>query len=243
MDTQISERKFKVFVDFDGTITTKDVGEELFLKFGNDLEVRNAINLWAEGKISSVENWHLLCESVDIIDENELMNFIDSIEIEYSFKDFYDFCKSNNIELIILSDGFDYYIKRILNREFLSEIKLFCNQLKIENSYLIPRFPHRDEECKICGNCKRNHVIENSSDDDITIYIGDGLSDKCPAQYCDFIFAKKSLLRYCEINRITYWPYNNFFDIKKRISEMMNKKRIKKNHQSLLKRREDYLKV
>ncbi|MCK5085877.1 MAG: 2-hydroxy-3-keto-5-methylthiopentenyl-1-phosphate phosphatase, partial [Melioribacteraceae bacterium] len=110
-----------------------------------------------------------------------------------------------------------------------------------ENNNLIPQFPYTDEECKICANCKRNHILNNSSDDDFTIYIGDGLSDTCPAQFVDFIFAKRSLLKFCEKNRISYFPYNNFYDIKNRLDELMKKKRIKKRHQAELKRREVYI--
>ena len=58
-----------------------------------------------------------------------------------------------------------------------------------------------------CANCKRNHILNSSSDDDITIYIGDGWSDTCAAEHCDFIFAKKSLLKYCEAKWISILPF------------------------------------
>jgi len=105
---------------------------------------------------------------------------------------------------------------------------------------LIPKFPFTDEECKICANCKRNHILNNSSEDDYTIYVGDGYSDTCPAQFVDFIFAKNSLLKFCEKERISYFPFSNFYDVTKRIDEMRNKKRLRKRHQAFLKRKEVY---
>ena len=105
---------------------------------------------------------------------------------------------------------------------------------------MIPTFPYTDEECRKCANCKRNHILANSSDTDFTVYIGDGYSDTCPAQYCDFVFAKNSLLKYCEVNRITYFPFTNFRDVQKRLNELVNKKRLKKKHQAELKRKQVY---
>jgi 2-hydroxy-3-keto-5-methylthiopentenyl-1-phosphate phosphatase len=144
--------------------------------------------------------------------------------------------------MFILSDGLDYYINRVLEREGLSHLQAYTNKLTFsDDGNLIPEFPHTDEECKQCANCKRNHIINHSSDDEFTVYIGDGYSDACPVQFCDFIFAKKSLLKFCETNRISFSPYKNFYDVKRKLDTLVNKKRLKKRHQAELKRREVYL--
>jgi len=141
----------------------------------------------------------------------------------------------------VVSDGFDLYINRILEREGLSFLKVFSNKLSIESGNIIPHFPYTDEECRICANCKRNHIINNSGDLEFNVYIGDGQSDNCPAQFCDLIFAKNSLLKFCEINRITFSPYGNFNDVKDKLVLLKNKKRLKKRFQASLKRSEVYI--
>ena len=83
--------------------------------------------------------------------------------------------------------------------------------------------------------------MNSSRDDEINIYIGDGYSDTCAAQYCDYIFAKRSLLKYCEKNRIPYYPFNNFSDVKKIVGQLSAKRKIKKRHQASLKRRDAYM--
>jgi len=141
-----------------------------------------------------------------------------------------------------LSDGFDYYIERILKREKLHHIKYFSNKLDFSHSgKLIPSFPFYNSECRSSASCKRNHIIGNSSEDDYTVFIGDGNSDNDAIQYVDFIFAKYDLLKFCEINRITYFPFNNFDDVKSKLNELLSKKRLKKRHQAQLKRREAFL--
>ncbi|MBX3008711.1 MAG: MtnX-like HAD-IB family phosphatase [Melioribacteraceae bacterium] len=234
--------KIKVFVDFDGTITTTDVGEAMFIKFGNEEKNRSIIKDWISKQIDSSAMWQQLCDTIDFFDEPAFNSFLDTIKLDEGFKSFVSFCTEFEIPIVVLSDGLDLYIKKIMSREGLSEIPVFCNTVEIApDSKLIMGFPYTDEECKRCGNCKRNHIIDLSSDEDFTIYIGDGLTDTCPVQYCDYIFAKSSLLKFCEINRISYYPFNNFYEIKERIEELSLKKRLKKRHQAQLKRREIYI--
>ncbi|MFA3782533.1 MtnX-like HAD-IB family phosphatase [Melioribacteraceae bacterium 4301-Me] len=238
----LNKSTFKIFVDFDGTITVKDVGEEIFLHFGDPSKAKKIVKDWIDEKINSIQTWELLCKTVNNLSLEEFDSFIDSMCIQPTFLNFIDYCKLNNFQIWILSDGLDYYIKRILSKEKISYLNFYSNKLIFgKNNELIPFFPYTDEECKSCANCKRNHIIEHSSDDDFSVYIGDGYSDTCPAQFCDFIFAKNSLLKYCEKNRISYYPFKDFSDIIKKLEELKNKKHLRKRHQAVLKRKEVYM--
>ncbi len=106
---------------------------------------------------------------------------------------------------------------------------------------LIPSFPYYNSDCRSSANCKRNHILENSGEDDYTVFIGDGNSDFDAIQYVDFIFAKDSLLRFCEMNRITFFPFRNFDDVIVKLDELTSRKRLKKRHQAELKRREAFM--
>jgi len=235
----MTDRIFKIFVDFDGTITRKDVGEHMFLEFGDPDTAREIIRIWEEGKITSVDTWTLLCKTVIGFDKTKFESFLDSIEIDNSFIQFVEYCRMNNFEIRILSDGLDYYINYILAKKGIYTVEVFSNTLTInENNELIPSFPYRDEDCKLCANCKRNHILDSTGDDEFSFYIGDGLSDTCPAQYSDFVFAKGSLLKYCEKNSINFFPFQNFSDVQLKIEEFKNKKRIKRKLQPELKRKE-----
>jgi len=236
------EKVFKIFVDFDGTITKTDIGEHMFLQFGDADEAKRIVARWMNDEITSMDTWKLLCDTVEDFDEKSFDEFLAGIEIDPTFNKFVEYCDKNNFELIILSDGLDFYINKFLKRENLDHILTYTNLLGFdENDKLIPSFPFTDEECSKCANCKRNHIINHSADDDFTVYIGDGYSDACPVQYCDFIFAKDSLLKFCEVNRISFSPYGNFNDVIKKLDTLKEKKRLKKRHQAELKRREVYL--
>ncbi|HSL90851.1 MAG TPA: MtnX-like HAD-IB family phosphatase [Ignavibacteriaceae bacterium] len=238
----MKKRELKIFVDFDGTITQQDVGDSIFSRFGDPKKVNSVIDDLLNDRISSRECWDLLCSSTPAIKKKDLDAFIDNLVIDSTFHSLVTYCKKMNIEMIVLSDGFDYYIKRILNRENLNDLKFHANNLKIdENGKLIPQYPYYNPDFPTSANCKRDHILDNSSDDDYTFYIGDGNSDKESAQFCDYIFAKDGLLKFCEKERISFSPFKDFNDVIKKIDFLISKRKLRKGHQAELKRRSAYL--
>jgi 2-hydroxy-3-keto-5-methylthiopentenyl-1-phosphate phosphatase len=106
---------------------------------------------------------------------------------------------------------------------------------------LSAEYPYYDSDFPTSANCKRNHIINHSSDDDYTIYVGNGNSDKEAAQYCDFIFAKDGLARFCSMERISFYPFKNFIEVQNKLAELMLKKNLRKRHQAQLKRKSAYM--
>lgn len=82
-------------------------------------------------KISAKQCWLSLCESTGNIDKYKLDEFISTMEIDESFSSLVNFCRQNEIELFVLSDGFDYYITKIFEKENLNDIKIYSNKLTI----------------------------------------------------------------------------------------------------------------
>ena len=234
------KREFKIFMDFDGTVTELDVGEAIFREFGDEEKSEAIVDDLLNDRISSKESWIKLCNSITSIDKKELDAFINKMCVEPTFKDLVEYCDENRIELFILSDGFDYYVDKILEKNDIKGIKVFSNHLEVSDK-LTPEFPYYDEACFSSSNCKRNHIINNSSDDDFTVFIGDGNSDKDAVEYCDFVFAKNDLLRHCEMQRITFFPFKNFNDVIRKLNELDKKKRLKKTYRAQLKRQQAYI--
>ena len=228
-------------MDFDGTVSELDVGEVLFQKFGNEKKVNKIIDDLLNGRISSKKSWIDLCNAVPSITKDKLDSFLDTMLIESTFYSFKEFCKEQNIEIYLLSDGFDYYIDRILRKNKIDGIIVYSNHLEVIDGKLHPSFPHYDDSSFSSANCKWNHIINHSSDDDYTVFIGDGNSDIETVEYCDFIFAKNDLLNYCEKERITFFPFKDFDDVAKKLKELNKKKRLKKRHRAVLKRKQAYM--
>ena len=236
----------KLFIDFDGTISLEDIGDKLFRELGgepSELLVRD----YLEGKITARECFVGECKAAGEVRLEAVWEILDKEEIDPTFGDFVRFCKSQRIEFFILSDGFDFYIDRILKRHGLKGLKFFANHLEfhpIDGTGLFslhPVFPYIDSECERCANCKRNHLLTLSSDEDLIGYIGDGYSDRCPSRYADMVFAKRDLVRYCRDENISYFEFQNFRDIENRLKKILSLKRFRKRWQAELRRREAFL--
>ncbi len=225
------------FCDFDGTITLDDVGDAMFRKFGN---FETYWNEFENGKYNVRELNRKLCMSIDnYINFNDIIEFAKTQEVDAYFQKFVEYCNKNCHQLTIVSDGFDAYIMPILKQLQLSNIPVFCNKLlksKVD-MYFYPFFYGADESCNCTtASCKRNIVLNNSADDEIIVYIGDGMTDFCAAEHCDVIFAKSRLAAYCNEKKIPHHPFKSFFDIIRITDELIKNRKIKSRNQAFLKR-------
>lgn len=205
-------------VDFDGTITQNDVGALIFDTFARE-ENDGIVTLWLEGQISSRECLERLCQLVNI-SKRELEKFVLGQKIDEKFCDFVDLCKCKRFELVILSDGLDFYIELILKKFGLEKLPFYSNVLRFEGNKLKPRFPYFDRGCGNCGNCKRYHLTRLKSRGQKVVYVGDGLSDKCAVREADLVFAKNDLSKFCDAEEIQHYRFGDFGDVIKILRDL-----------------------
>ncbi|MCX7878994.1 MAG: HAD-IB family phosphatase, partial [Ignavibacteria bacterium] len=191
--------KLKIFTDFDGTVTTNDTWIEMGNVFIKNKSAWNlVISDFESGKIGARECFRKECSLIENFDIGIFNKIIDSQKIVTGFREFYGFCNERNIKLTILSEGLDYYISRILKNHNL-EIPFYSNTMILSDdgkSFTI-EFPYSDSDCNRCGTSKRNLLMNLTSDEEVSVFIGDGFSDTCVVHYADIVFAKKSLASYC----------------------------------------------
>jgi len=199
-----------IYCDFDGTITKEDAVNTFFEKYASPkwLEYEE---LWIAGKISSMENAIQQVALISPIKQEELDNYISNIKIDEFFIEFVEYIKEKNIKLVILSDGFDMFIKKTLDRIGLDDIEVYANHLMYDNGKFNIEFPYHNKKCDIgAGMCKCGQVKEEKF-----CYIGDGTSDLCIAKKAKYLFASKNLEKYCKENYIKHYAYHSFCDILK----------------------------
>ena len=235
--------KLKIFSDFDGTITIYDTWLEMGDYFINNTEKwSETIKKFENQEIGARECFITECSLLENFDINRFNDIIDSQKLDPGFIDFHNFCIKNNIPLVILSEGMDYYIERILNNYGL-HIPFYSNSIQFTagKKPFTLNFPYSDSDCEKCGTSKRNILMNNTADDEISVFIGDGFSDACVVNYADIVFAKKNLASYCWKNNITYHEYQTFGDITKKITKFIESKKLKHRQAAKLNRREVYL--
>jgi 2-hydroxy-3-keto-5-methylthiopentenyl-1-phosphate phosphatase len=236
----------KIFVDFDGTITREDVGNAFFEKFGGD-QCRKLVEAFREEKLSAQECFRQEVAAIGKINAAEADAFATSRAFDESFKTFVEFCRLRKMEFHILSDGLDYYIRRILEAQGVSEVPLFANTLAVSPpdahglSRLAIDFPYTDAECTRCACCKRNIMLTRAGEEDIIVYVGEGYSDRCPVQYADIVFAKDELQSFCQERNISYFLYNSFHEVVERLNTLLHRKRLRRRLQAERMRREAFI--
>jgi 2-hydroxy-3-keto-5-methylthiopentenyl-1-phosphate phosphatase len=231
----------RIFSDFDGTIAVDDVGSQLFRTFAG-AQATEIVSHYLDGTITARACLTRECEAVENASVDAVAGFVDQFSLDPTFRAFADFCSQRGVPLVVLSDGLDFYVERLLRKNGFAGIPFFSNHLEFVPSgavtKLVPSFPYTDSECLLCGNCKRNHVLTQSADDDIIVYIGDGISDRCPVRYADIVFAKGRLIRYCQEQNVTYHEFRNFNDVIVRLESVLQRKRIKKRREAEMARRD-----
>jgi len=214
-------RKIAVLCDFDGTIARDDVGNLLFTTFSENGDSKKVVDQWRRGEISSRQCLEQEAALVKV-DRNALNEFVRHRQIDPYFKDFHDFARKRGIEIAVLSDGLDYYIEQILVRFGLAEIEFFANRLAFKNGSFEVQFPWHDlMECTDCGCCKMHHVQRYRDGGYFIVYVGDGLSDRCPCEGADMVFAKGDLLRHCQQQHIDHIEFRNFRDVEREVVQRL----------------------
>jgi 2-hydroxy-3-keto-5-methylthiopentenyl-1-phosphate phosphatase len=202
-----------ILCDFDGTISVQDMGYVLVTQFASS-EWESIDRDFRERKIGSKEAYSRIAKILSG-DEPTILRFIqEHSNIDPSFPTFYEYCHEKGIDIKIISDGLDFYIKKILEIHHLSEIPFYANGTHfLRGEGIEISFPHSEEECGLCGTCKKKLIQNHRKEYDSIFFVGNGLSDRCAAQEADFVFAKDSLYNYCTEQDIPCHFFKYFHEI------------------------------
>lgn len=215
------QKKVAILCDFDGTVAEDDVGNLLFDKFSTDGGARQFVEKWERGEISSRECLEREAEMARA-NKDQLNSFVLERRLDPYFKDFHDFAKKRGMEVVIISDGLDYYIESMLLRNGLGEIDIHANRLRLEEDNLRIDFPHYNLlGCEDCACCKTHHLFRYRENGYFIVYVGDGLSDCCPCTSADMVFAKGSLLDFCQKAGIDHIEFRNFRDVEREVLQRL----------------------
>jgi len=188
-----------VFSDFDGTVTQTDVTDEILTRLA-DPAWRGVEQEWVRGEIGSRECLERQMALVRA-SARELNALIDAVPVDPGFADFCRFAEHRALSFYVVSDGFDYVIRRVLTA-----------------------FPHPAAGCEHgCATCKAGVMKRLGRGHDPVVFIGDGLSDRFAAREADLVFAKHELLKYCLANGIAFEPFRTFADVQASLAEMLHR--------------------
>ena len=200
--------------DFDGTITKTDTLSK-FLEDYADPKWLDIENDWRDGKFGSQECLIKQFALVPNLTPELIDKFLDSMEIDEGFIPFCQKANENNIPVVVLSDGLDYFINKIFEKNGIDFVNVITNHAYFDDRGRFRiEFPNDSKHCtNEAGTCKCKVVKNLKKRYKKVLYVGDGASDFCVSKEPDIVFAKAGLEEYCKNNGINHIKYSTYKDI------------------------------
>lgn len=185
-------------VDYDGTISSVDVGDEMMDRFVDDRATIAAKDAdYDAGRVGSRE---LMEWDMEVLprDPDLLRATAASLPHDRSFPTFVAAVQALGAAIEIVSDGLGFYVESNLRRlaPELAELPIATNENRVDGPDGMT-FPYGHPACFVCGTCKRERVRAHQVDGRVVVFIGDGTSDRYAAHHAEIVIAKGSLARWC----------------------------------------------
>ena len=203
-----------IFCDFDGTITKSDNIISIMKQFAPPEWEKVKDDILSQ-KVSIQEGVTTLFSLLPSSKQKEITDFIlQKAEIREGFANFISFVKESGIELYIVSGGIDFFVLPLL-KEFVEEELVFCNESDFTGEKIKIIWPHScDKNCKNnCGCCKPSLMRKLAKVGDMTIVIGDSITDLQAAKIADKVVARDYLKEKCRELNIQFEPFDTFYDV------------------------------
>lgn len=203
--------KILVQCDFDGTVTDKDVSFLLLDDFAGG-DWREVWKQYQEGRIT-VGRFNTLAFAMIKASRETLLGHIENkLQVRSGFHEMVDYCRKRGFRFVIVSNGLDFYIEKILSDIGMGDIEFFSAKSLfqpdgVKVQYIGPAGNPIDSDFK------EAYVRLFQREGYRVIYIGNGDSDFLPAQRCQHIFATGNLLVHCRQEKVACTPFEDFHEV------------------------------
>ena len=203
-----------VLVDYDGTISRKDVGDFLLERHVDDQAlVRGMDRAFADGLLGSRD---LVRWDMEVLprDAGLLRTDAAAVPQDDTFPAFVRAVQATGALVEIVSDGLGFYVASNLARldPALGDLPIATNENAVDGPGGLS-FPYGHPRCLVCGTCKRERVRAHGRGGRAVVFIGDGTSDRYAAHHADVVFAKNALLAWGRATGRQFLAWDRFSQI------------------------------
>ncbi len=205
--------------DFDDTAAVQNVAELLLNRFGDPAwtEVRQQFR---SGLINLKEYQEVTFRNIRA-DRPAMQHFVKEHAIlRPYFSELHRFCRNNVIPLAVVSQGLDFYISALLERDGFGDLPIYAVDTSFEKGRIAYHYNHAYPGKEIQGNSKALIVEQYQRWGYFVVFAGDGASDQEASRQADMVFAHRTLARYCEKEGIAYSPFQDFKSILLAVREL-----------------------
>ena len=199
-------------VDFDGTITDRDLLDEVAQTFGDERVYREVDEGLGRQSLTLHDVLRREFEPVRAPLEDVVAWVLEHARVRPGFHELVEQARVEGWRLVIVSSGFRELIRPVLEREGLADLELVSNWVEPDPGGW--RVGFRDEDdCGTCGEPCKRATVEAFVNGGEVVYVGDGYSDRCGAELADRVFARRGLAQWLEERGRPYVRFEDFHDV------------------------------
>ena len=198
-----------VLTDFDDTAAAQNVAELLLDRFG-DPDWKNVRQSFRDGYMDLKEYQEITFRNIQA-DRATMRSYVkENASLRPYFKELWHFCLSNNIPMAVVSQGLDFYIEALLEKEGVARVPVYAVDTEFHDGSISYHYNHAYPGKEAQGNSK-GFVVESFQEQGCHVFFaGDGRSDLEAARVADVLFAHSSLAKFCDDEGISYHPFGDF---------------------------------
>ena len=203
-----------VLLDFDGTITKRDIGDQVVINFAEP-GWKEALDSHLAGEMNVRDLWAFETSLLRKEREAEAVNHsIKTAEIREGFGELIEHCRSQGILVEVVSSGMNFYVDAILEHYGFGELARARPQVEYdEDGFGVMTMPPGIRDCGMTALCKCDRVWRLRRKGFRVMFVGDGASDACVVSQADIVLATSRLRQVCDSEGIEHTPFETFHEV------------------------------
>jgi len=207
-----------VACDFDGTVTRQDTLVEILNRYGAPdwAQVQRRV-VAGELSIREALEWEMRSVRASRPELEALLAA--RVQVEPTFPEFLKGMRGRGVPVVLLTGGFDLCVETVLAKAGLWPVPFLANRLVRNNGSWHVEFPYPSATCSACGHCKGDSLRNWAGQGFTTVFVGNGVTDRCGAQAAALTFAKEELWTWCQTEGLPSVSYRTFEDVEAELKQ------------------------
>ena len=199
----------EIFCDFDGTLTSQDTLALLLDRYAPSqwFEIEERM---LSGELDEREGLKAQLALLSAPDAELLRTIEAEIRPAEGVDDLVRLARERGWPLRVLSGGLIRFSGALWRQWGYGDVPIFANDHRRDDQGRIEVIEARTPKIKgYCNHCKRWHLEEALKRGSKVVYIGDGLTDRCPAEAAHRRYARGNLLKHLKEQGLDVVPFDN----------------------------------
>jgi 2-hydroxy-3-keto-5-methylthiopentenyl-1-phosphate phosphatase len=196
-----------IFVDFDGTVTSEETLSGAVMRL-NPQGLSSTMERMLSEELTLAEGLNMIFASIPSSRFREIEDYIRTVPARPGFGEFLTYCNGAKVPVVIISGGLTQMVDITLApyRDLILDVYSVLLDTSGDTMRMVSEYGNGREfmdKIRIMDKYEYRKAI----------CIGDGYTDFDMAKNSDMVFARDHLAEHLTEENITFYPWNDFFDI------------------------------